>query len=91
MTFDWAQFCTVLVHEYGHLTGHPHTADGDGVMSPIYRAPLPACTQVADPSGVERAHISRRRAATRAKGRAESRRHRARSRAHAHSRARAHR
>jgi hypothetical protein len=49
MTFSWEKFCTVLVHEYGHLTGHPHTVDGPDVMSPIYRAPLPACTN-ADPS-----------------------------------------
>jgi hypothetical protein len=49
MTFSWPKFCTVLVHEYGHLTGHPHTTDGPDVMSPIYRAPLPACT-TADPS-----------------------------------------
>ncbi len=49
MTFTWPKFCTVLVHEYGHLTGHPHTVDGPDVMSPIYRAPLPACT-AADPS-----------------------------------------
>jgi hypothetical protein len=49
MTFSWAKFCTVLVHEYGHLTGHPHTVDGPDVMSPIYRAPLPACA-TADPS-----------------------------------------
>jgi hypothetical protein len=44
MTFSWEKFCTVVVHEYGHLTGHPHTVDGPDVMSPIYRAPLPACT-----------------------------------------------
>jgi hypothetical protein len=49
MTYSWPKFCTVLVHEYGHLTGHPHTVDGADVMSPIYRAPLPACT-TADPS-----------------------------------------
>ena len=44
MSFTWPKFCTVLVHEYGHLTGRPHTTDGPDVMSPIYRAPLPACT-----------------------------------------------
>jgi hypothetical protein len=49
MTYSWPKFCTVLVHEYGHLTGHPHTVDGGDVMSPIYRVPLPACT-TADPS-----------------------------------------
>jgi len=51
MTFSWTKFCTVVVHEYGHLTGHPHTVDGPDVMSPIYRAPLPACT-TADPTAV---------------------------------------
>jgi hypothetical protein len=49
MTFSWEKLCTVVVHEYGHLTGHPHTVDGPDVMSPIYRAPLPACT-TADPT-----------------------------------------
>jgi hypothetical protein len=49
MAFSWEKFCTVVVHEYGHLTGHPHTVDGPDVMSPIYRAPLPACT-TADPT-----------------------------------------
>jgi hypothetical protein len=44
LVFDWSKFCTVLVHEYGHLAGHPHDDDGPGVMSPIYRAPLPACS-----------------------------------------------
>lgn len=52
MRFDWPKFCTVLVHELGHLAGHDHTADGADVMSPIYRAPLPACTNTPDPSGV---------------------------------------
>lgn len=50
MSFTWVKFCTVLVHEYGHLTGHPHGADGPDVMSPIYRAPLPACV-ASDPTG----------------------------------------
>jgi hypothetical protein len=48
--YDWARFCTVLVHEYGHLAGRPHTADGPDVMSPIYRAPLPECQAIDDPS-----------------------------------------
>jgi hypothetical protein len=43
MAYSWPKFCTVVVHELGHLTGHEHTADGPDVMSPIYRAPLPAC------------------------------------------------
>ena len=24
-TWTWARFCTVLVHEFGHLTGHRHS------------------------------------------------------------------
>jgi hypothetical protein len=50
MAFSWEKFCTVLVHEYGHLSGHPHTVDGPDVMSPIYRAPLPACHAAPDPA-----------------------------------------
>jgi hypothetical protein len=46
----WAQFCTVVVHEYGHLTGHPHTAEGTDVMSPVQWATLPACDAIADPA-----------------------------------------
>ena len=41
--WTWPKFCTVMVHEFGHLAGHPHAEDGPDVMSPIYRAPLPAC------------------------------------------------
>lgn len=52
MRFDWPKFCTVFVHELGHLAGHEHTADGPDVMSPIYRAALPACADTPDPSAV---------------------------------------
>jgi hypothetical protein len=50
LSFDWPKFCTVLVHEYGHLAGHPHSADGPDVMSPIYRAPLASCAAMPDPT-----------------------------------------
>lgn len=43
MSYTWVKFCTVLVHEFGHLVGKPHGPDGPDVMSPIYRTPLPAC------------------------------------------------
>jgi hypothetical protein len=43
MDFDWAKFCTVVVHEFGHLAGHAHVDSGSDVMSPIYYEPLPAC------------------------------------------------
>lgn len=50
LDFSWEKFCTVLVHEYGHLAGRPHGADGPDVMSPVYRAPLPDCAATADPA-----------------------------------------
>ncbi|HEY8581680.1 MAG TPA: hypothetical protein VIL49_01995 [Capillimicrobium sp.] len=49
LPFSWEKFCTVLVHEYGHLAGRPHSADGPDVMSPIYRAPAPDCANTPDP------------------------------------------
>src|SRR4051794_28810488 len=42
--FDWAKFCTVTVHEYGHLSGKPHVNDSNDVMSPYYTKPVPECT-----------------------------------------------
>lgn len=43
-TWTWAKFCTVLVHEFGHLTGHRHSPDPNDVMAPLFADPLPACT-----------------------------------------------
>jgi hypothetical protein len=42
--FDWPMFCTVMVHEIGHLTGHQHVTDDTSVMYPVYVAPIPQCT-----------------------------------------------
>jgi hypothetical protein len=42
-SFDWPMFCTVMVHEIGHLTGHEHVLDKSSVMYPIYVAPIPQC------------------------------------------------
>jgi len=41
--FDWPKFCTVLVHEYGHLAGRPHDERPGHLMSAIYTTPLPEC------------------------------------------------
>lgn len=41
--FDWPMFCTVVVHEYGHLSGQPHSHDPDDVMAPIYNEPVAEC------------------------------------------------
>jgi hypothetical protein len=45
--YDWAKFCTVLVHEYGHLNGRPHAGDPGDVMAAYYTVPLGACSPVA--------------------------------------------
>jgi hypothetical protein len=47
--FDWSMFCTVVVHEYGHLSGKPHSTDPNDVMAPIYSKPVPEC--VDSPAG----------------------------------------
>jgi hypothetical protein len=57
--FDRPKLCTVLVHEYGHLAGHPHDARGGRLMSPLYTTPLPACE---DAATARRAPGSRRSA-----------------------------
>jgi hypothetical protein len=43
-TFDWPKFCTVLVHEFGHLTGHDHDPRPGRLMSELYTTPLAQCT-----------------------------------------------
>jgi hypothetical protein len=39
----WPRFCTVVVHEYGHLSGHPHSPDPLDVMFQFLGAPVPEC------------------------------------------------
>jgi hypothetical protein len=41
--FDWPKFCTVMVHELGHLAGRPHSPDARDVMAAYYTIPLPTC------------------------------------------------
>src|SRR3954471_16098394 len=44
--FDWPKFCTVVVHEYGHLMGHDHSPDANDVMAAYYSDPLAECAAV---------------------------------------------
>ncbi len=48
--FDWPMFCTVMVHEIGHLVGQQHTTDQSSVIYPIYIAPIAECTGTPDGS-----------------------------------------
>lgn len=41
--FDWKKFCTVMVHEYGHLAGNPHSPDPNNVMNAYYTVPIQSC------------------------------------------------
>jgi hypothetical protein len=41
--FDWPKLCTVIVHEFGHLSGHDHDARPGRLMSQLYTTPLAQC------------------------------------------------
>jgi hypothetical protein len=50
--WDWPKFCTVFVHEFGHLAGHEHSADPDDVMFAYYDGTnVPECTAVTPAGG----------------------------------------
>ena len=50
LAWDWAKLCTIVVHEYGHLTGHAHAPDPNDVMYAYYTKPLAECV-AATPAG----------------------------------------
>ena len=50
LEFDWSRFCTVLVHEFGHLTGHAHSPDPNNVMTAIYNGPVDVCLDAPAPA-----------------------------------------
>lgn len=47
LTWDWTRFCSILVHEYGHLVGHAHSPDEHDVMYAFYEAPVAQCVAAA--------------------------------------------
>jgi len=49
MTFSrgrisWRKFCSVMVHEYGHLAGQGHSPDPADIMFPRYVKPFGGCS-----------------------------------------------
>jgi hypothetical protein len=49
--WDWPKFCSVFVHEFGHLAGNPHSDDPNDVMYAYYTGTnVPACEAVSPAS-----------------------------------------
>ena len=46
VTFSWSRFCTIMVHEYGHLIGLDHSGDRGSIMFARPRV-FPACAAAA--------------------------------------------
>ena len=84
--WDWQMFCTVFVHEFGHLTGHPHVTDPAAVMYPVYVAPLAQCAQTPDPTAAVATHPAPVASATQASSRAKAARRRLARHARKHKR-----
>jgi hypothetical protein len=41
--YSWPWFCTLVVHEYGHLIGRNHSTNPASVMYPVIQRVFPAC------------------------------------------------
>lgn len=49
LPWSWTRLCSIMIHEYGHLLGHPHSFQSQDVMYPYYVRPVESCRQGVPP------------------------------------------